>query len=49
MQAAASIGIALYPEHGDAPDHLMRYADQAMYASKAQRKGAQQAEKNIEA
>lgn len=49
MQAAASIGIALYPEHGDAADHLMRYADQAMYACKAQRKGAQQAEKNIEA
>jgi diguanylate cyclase (GGDEF)-like protein len=57
MQAAASIGIALYPEHGDAADHLMRYADQAMYACKAQRKGAQrgaqrgaqQTEKNIEA
>ncbi|MRV72804.1 diguanylate cyclase [Duganella sp. FT92W] len=38
MQAAASIGIALYPEHGDATDHLMRYADQAMYACKAAHK-----------
>ncbi|GAB2868629.1 GGDEF domain-containing protein [Pseudoduganella ginsengisoli] len=40
LQAAASIGIALYPEHGDAADQLMRYADQAMYACKAAHKAA---------
>jgi diguanylate cyclase (GGDEF)-like protein/PAS domain S-box-containing protein len=38
LQILASIGIALYPLHGDAIDLLMRHADQAMYASKAQRK-----------
>lgn len=54
LQAGASIGIALYPEHGDAPDHLMRYADQAMYACKAAHKAnkadraAQQAEPDSE-
>jgi diguanylate cyclase (GGDEF)-like protein len=30
----ASIGIALYPEHGDNPDILMQRADVAMYAAK---------------
>lgn len=44
LQAGASIGIALYPEHGDAADHLMRYADQAMYVCKAAHK-AEKAEK----
>jgi len=34
----ASIGVALYPLHGDAIDQLIRHADQAMYASKAARK-----------
>lgn len=38
VQPRASIGIALYPLHGDAIDQLLRHADQAMYASKAQRK-----------
>jgi len=54
LQAGASIGIALYPEHGDAADQLMRYADQAMYACKAAHKAdkagqaAQQAEPDSE-
>jgi predicted signal transduction protein with EAL and GGDEF domain len=30
----ASVGIALYPEHGLAPDALISHADAAMYAAK---------------
>lgn len=30
----ASIGVALYPDHADSPDGLLRCADAAMYASK---------------
>ncbi len=35
----ASIGIALFPEHGDDLDALLRYADQAMYDAKRGREG----------
>ncbi len=30
----ASLGLALYPQHGDTPEHLLRAADQAMYRAK---------------
>ena len=35
----ASIGIALYPEHGDAPELLLQHADIAMYVAKSRRSG----------
>ena len=34
IQAAASIGIARYPDHGDSPSALLRRADAAMYEAK---------------
>jgi len=34
VRIAGSIGIALYPEHGDTVDELTTHADQAMYAAK---------------
>ncbi|MDM0087315.1 MULTISPECIES: GGDEF domain-containing protein [unclassified Variovorax] len=36
LSVAASIGIALYPQAGHDPDLLLRHADSAMYAAKAQ-------------
>jgi diguanylate cyclase (GGDEF)-like protein/PAS domain S-box-containing protein len=30
----ASMGVALYPQHGRTPEHLLRAADQAMYRAK---------------
>ncbi|WP_066342785.1 putative bifunctional diguanylate cyclase/phosphodiesterase [Azohydromonas lata] len=33
-QVSASMGVALYPEHGTTADHLLRAADQAMYRAK---------------
>ena len=33
-QVSASMGVALYPDHGATPDHLLRAADQAMYRAK---------------
>lgn len=34
VHISASIGIALYPEHGDGIEPLLRYADRAMYGAK---------------
>ena len=34
VDVSASIGIALFPEHGHDPQTLMTHADQAMYAAK---------------
>lgn len=36
LQISSSIGIAVYPEHGEDRKHLMRHADAAMYEAKNQ-------------
>ena len=36
LRMSASVGSAHYPEHGDSTQQLLRHADQAMYAAKAQ-------------
>ncbi len=33
---SASIGFALYPEHGDSAESLLAFADRAMYQAKAE-------------
>jgi diguanylate cyclase (GGDEF)-like protein len=38
----ASIGIALYPEHGNTPDELIALADEAMYEAKKKTKNGYQ-------
>ena len=39
MEVGASIGIAIYPEHGQGSDALLRCADVAMYVAKRQHSG----------
>lgn len=39
LHIGVSIGIAFCPEHGEEPETLLRYADQAMYAAKAAGRG----------
>lgn len=39
LPCAASIGLALFPEHGEDADALLQHADRAMYASKRARPG----------
>jgi len=39
VQIGASIGISLYPQHGDSPDILMDHADAALYLAKNQGRG----------
>jgi diguanylate cyclase (GGDEF)-like protein len=39
LEVGASIGVALFPAHGDDPDALMRRAEIAMYVAKASRSG----------
>ncbi len=34
IRGSASIGLAIYPDHGDTPEALKRHADAAMYAMK---------------
>ena len=38
IEVGASVGIALYPEHGDDAETLLHHADQAMYQAKNQGK-----------
>jgi diguanylate cyclase (GGDEF)-like protein len=39
LEVGASVGVALFPTHGDDPDALMRRAEIAMYVAKASRSG----------
>ena len=41
LQVGASIGIALYPEHAQDGETLLRHADVAMYQAKANRSGTE--------
>lgn len=45
LQCAASVGLALYPEHANTLTGLLREADQAMYRAKARTRGAADAGK----
>ncbi len=34
LHVGGSVGVALYPTHGEAPEVLLAHADQAMYLAK---------------
>jgi diguanylate cyclase (GGDEF)-like protein/PAS domain S-box-containing protein len=40
VHISASIGISLYPQHGDNPETLISYADAALYKAKAEGRGS---------
>jgi diguanylate cyclase (GGDEF)-like protein len=40
MAVSASVGIAMYPDHGQRGEHLLRAADKAMYCAKESGKNA---------
>src|SRR5579884_3068122 len=40
VQVDASVGVALYPDHGNDLETLLRHADIAMYQAKARREGS---------
>src|SRR5205807_854488 len=39
LEARASIGVAVYPEHGEDAQTLLRHADVAMYVAKSAQSG----------
>ncbi|MBK9427739.1 MAG: EAL domain-containing protein [Gammaproteobacteria bacterium] len=39
IKVSASVGAAIYPDHGESLESLMQFADQSMYEAKARRKG----------
>jgi diguanylate cyclase (GGDEF)-like protein len=41
LDVHASVGVAIYPEHGDAPEILLQHADIAMYVAKRNRSGVE--------
>ena len=48
LTASASIGISIYPEHGDNPELLLQHADVAMYHAKHNNKNIQTYNKNMD-
>lgn len=47
MRLGASIGIAMYPDHGNCCDELLSHADAAMYEAKSRRLGVQVYERRL--
>ena len=42
LQISSSIGVAIYPDHGDSEETLLRLADRAMYTAKRSGRNAVQ-------